>query len=220
VPWFYHVSKIILKVLFSLLTRWQVRGRENVPRQGPLIVIVNHLHNVDPPLVGVSLGRIAIFMAKQQLFRTRLLNYFVRGLGAFPVRRGQPDRKALRQADQVLADGQALILFPEGTRSRSGHLESAFLGSALIAVRNGVPILPIGISGTEKLKGTAWPLRRPRITVNIGSPFHLPSVNNKLTTGEFNMTKEELSELTDYMMERIAELLPLEYRGNYGRAKN
>jgi len=152
-------------------------------------------------------------MAKEELFRFRFIGYFIRGFGAFPVHRGQLDRKALRQADQLLANGMALVTFPEGTRSKSGQLQPAFSGSALIALRSGVPILPVGISGTERIKGVAWLLRRPRITVNIGQPFHLPLASSKLT-------KVELVRLTNYMMGRIAELLPQEYRGNYTEQGN
>ena len=207
-PWFYYVGRLVVRMLLLLLTRWRVKGRENVPSQGSLLVVANHLNLADPPLLAVSLGRKAIFMAKEELFRFRLSGYFIHGFGAFPVHRGQLDRKALRQAGQVLGEGLALVMFPEATRSKSAQLQPAFSGSALIALRSGVPILPIGITGTERIKGVAWLLRRPRITVNIGQPFHLPPAGSKLT-------KVELVRLTDYMMGRIAELLPREYRGNY-----
>ncbi len=200
-------------MLLLLLTRWRVKGRENVPSQGPLLVVANHLNLADPPLLSVSLGRKVVFMAKEELFRVRFLGYFMRGFGAFPVHRGQLDRKALRQAAQLLANGMALVTFPEGTRSKNAQLQPAFSGSALIALRSGVPILPIGITGTERIKGVAWLLRRPEITVNIGHPFHLPPASSKLT-------KVELAKLTNYMMGRIAELLPREYRGNYAEQGN
>jgi len=191
-----------------LLTRWRVRGRDNVPSQGPLLIVANHLNLADPPLLGVSLGRKVIFMAKRELFYSRVIGYFIRGFGSFPVHRGQLDRKALRQAEQLLAQGLALVMFPEGKRSKSAQLEPGFSGSALIAWHSGAPILPVGISGTERIKGAGWLLRRPQITVNIGRPFYLPPVSSKLT-------KLKLAEHTDFIMERIAGLLPPEYRGNY-----
>lgn len=198
----------MVRVLLFLLTRWRVKGKENIPRHGPVLIIANHLNLADPPLLAVSLGRKAVFMAKKELFRNPFSGYFIRGFGAFPVHRGQLDRKALRQAEQLLADGMALITFPEGTRSKSGQLQPAFSGSALIALRSGAPVLPVGISGTEKIKGVAWFLRRPELTVSIGRPFYLPLASSKLTRGE-------LAELTNFMMGHIAELLPPEYRGNY-----
>ena len=209
-PWFYYVTRLTARILLFLLTRWQVRGRENIPSQGPLLVVANHLSLADPPLLNIILERNMIFMAKEKLFRFRLLSYFMRGLGAFPVHPGRPDRKALRQAEQVLAQGLALIIFPEGRRSPSATLRHSFSGPALIALRSGAAILPVGITGTEKLESAAGLLRRPRIIVNIGHPFHLPPVNGRLT-------KTELDELTNCIMEHIAELLPVEYRGTYAR---
>ena len=208
VPWFYYVAIVILRILFSLLTSRQVRGKENIPSQGSLLVVANHLNLADPPLLTISLGRKVIFMAKEGLFRSHFLGYFIRSFGAFPVYRKQTDRQAIRQAKQVLAEGLVLAMFPEGKRSRSAQLQPALSGSALIARHSGAPILPVGITGTEKIKGVAWVLHRPQITVNIGRPFYLPSVSSKLT-------KVELAKFTDSMMCHIAELLPVEYRGDY-----
>lgn len=207
-PWLYYLLSVVVKTLLFLLTSWEVRGRENVPREGAVVVVANHLNLADPPVLGASLGRRVVFMAKKELFQSRLSSYLIRSLGAFPVQRGGPVREALRQANQVLANGQVLVVFPEGRRSKNAQLQPAFPGSALIALHNGVPVLPVGITGTEKIKGAAWFLRRPKITVNIGRPFSLSPVSN-------NLTKAELAELTHFVMERIAELLPPEYRGSY-----
>ncbi len=207
-PWFYYVSRVIIKNLFSLLTRWQVRGRENVPRQGPLLVVANHLSLADPPLLGVSLERKTAFMAKRELFRFGVIAYFVRSLGGFRVQRGRLDRQGMREAHQVLANGLALVMFPEGMRSRSRQLRPAFSGAAMIACRTGTPILPVGISGTEQIEHPLKLLRRPHIMVNIGEPFYLPPHRSRLT-------KRELAEFTNIIMSHIAELLPQEYRGHY-----
>ena len=207
--WFYYVTRVIIRGLLKLLTHCQINGMENIPGQGPLLIVANHLSLADPPLLGVSLGREVMFMAKKELFHFRLIGYYLGGLGTFSVHRGRLDRKAMRQAYQVLADGLALVMFPEGTRSRSGRLRPAFSGPALIAMRSGAPILPVGIIGTEKIRGVTWLLRRPQITVNVGQPFNLPPVSSRLT-------KAELAGLTNSIMGHIAALLPLKYRGNYG----
>jgi 1-acyl-sn-glycerol-3-phosphate acyltransferase len=154
-----------------------------------------------------------MFMAKEELFRSKFFGYFIDGFGAFPVHRNQADRKALTQALGVLANGLALVMFPEATRSVNAQLQPAFSGAALIAIHSGAPILPVGIAGTEKMKGKTWPLHRPRITVNIGKPFHLPSINGKATGAE-------LSRLTDFIMEHVAEQLPAQYHGHYVKQKN
>ena len=206
--WIYYISRFLVRILLSLLTRCQVKGKENIPGQGPLLVVANHLNLADPPIVSISLGRTAMFMAKEELFRSRLSSYFISRLGVFPVHRGRLDRKALRQAERALARDLALVMFPEGSRSQNGQLQPAFPGAALIARRYQVPILPIGITGTERIKGITWILHRPQITVNIGHPFQLPVVNGKIT-------KVELAKMSELIMEHVADLLPAIYRGNY-----
>ena len=212
-PWFYWVGKLIARMLFLLLTHRRVRGRECVPGEGPVIIVANHMNLADIPLLVISLGRIAIFMAKKELFYSRIAGYFLRRLGSFAVHRGQLDRKALRQAMQVLANDSALVVFPEGMRSKNAQLRPAFSGPALIAVRSGAPLLPVGITGTEKIKGMAWILQRPEVTVNVGHPFYLPPVNGRLT-------RTELAERTNSIMQHIAELLPPEYQGSYAKGIN
>lgn len=209
-PWFYYVCRLILRILLFLLTRWQVSGRENIPKQGAVLVVSNHLSLADPPLLNLVLNRPVRFMAKKNLFRFKVIGNFMLGLGAFPVYRGRPDRKAFRQAEQVLADGLMLVIFPEGTRSRSRQLRQAFPGPSLIALRSGAPIVPVGITGTDILEHGMGILTRPRVKVNIGRPFHLPENAKELTK----------TELTIYIMEHIAELLPEQYRGLYGRQGN
>ena len=207
--WIYHGGRYFTRVILFLFTNWRVLGSEQIPDEGPLLVAANHLNLADPPIMGCSINRQAMFMAKEELFQSWIKRYIVRNYGAFPVRRGGMNREALRFAEKWFDRGKVLIVFPEGRRSMEAQMVDAFSGSALIAVRNRVPILPVGIYGTEKITGLTWWLRRPRITVNIGRPFNLPSVNGKIT-------KEQLAEFTHSIMARIAELLPGEYRGQYG----
>ena len=121
-----------------------------------MLVVANHIHLTDPPLLGISLKRKVFFMAKEELFRSSLGAYFVRGLGSFPVHRGKLDRQALRSSQQVLADNLALAMFPEASRSRNARLKTAMPGSALIACRSGVPILPVDDRGRHN----SYPLMR------------------------------------------------------------
>lgn len=210
--WLYYPAKVMVWSLF-LLTRRRVRGVGNVPSQGAVLIVANHIGLADPPLIGLSLGRKVAFMAKEELFRSRLVSYLLHGLGAFPVYRRRLDRRVLQRADQLLMQGQALLMFPEGSRSLNARLQPALPGSARIATRNGTPILPVAVTGTEKIHGLAWILRRPRITVNIGQPFHL-----SLSGGKLN--KQELAEITSTIMGHISELLPPEYQGVYSRTRS
>ena len=205
---FYYVATTAMKALLTTLTRWQVEGKENVPKKGPLIVVANHLNLIDPPLLSASVPRRVTFMAKQELFRPSLGAYFVRAYGAFPVRRGELDKEALRRAFEVLRKGRVLGMFPEGKRSLSHQLQEAQPGSALIAVRSGASILPVGISGSEQVKGIGSIIHRPRITVTIGRPFSLPFDKDK-------PIRSQLPQLSELITERMAELLPPNYRGDH-----
>jgi 1-acyl-sn-glycerol-3-phosphate acyltransferase len=207
--WIYYGGRYGTRLLLFFFTRWRVLGRERIPDEGPLLVVANHLSLADPPIMGCSIKRQSMFLAKEELFRSWIQRYIVGNYGAYPVKRGGMNRDALRFAEKWFGNGKALIVFPEGRRSMEAQMVDAFSGAALIAVRNRVPVLPVGIYGTEKITGLTWPLRRPRITVNIGRPFNLPPVNGKIT-------KKQLAEYTHSIMSRIAELLPGEYRGQYG----
>jgi 1-acyl-sn-glycerol-3-phosphate acyltransferase len=195
-------------MLIFLFTRHSFQGKENMPRNGPLLVVSNHLSVSDPVLLGVGLSRRITFMAKEELFRNWFTSYFVHSFGAFPVYRGRTNRDALRQADQVLRQGKVLAMFPEGKRSRVGSMQVALPGSALIAWHNKATILPIGITGTEKIKGLGWIWSRPKISFVVGQPFELPDYGKALK-------KEQLNEYTDIIMYHIAELLPKKYQGQY-----
>lgn len=201
--------RVFLVLLFRALTRYQVRGLENVPKDGSLLVVSNHLSLADPPLLGASLERRAVFMAKQELFRFPVIRHILGKLGAFPVHRGRLDMRAMRRVYQLLGNGTALVMFPEGMRSRSSGLRSAFTGAAQIAMRANVPVLPVAISGTEALERPCGFFRRPRVTVNIGRPFQLPQASGRAS-------RQELGLQTDRIMSSIAELLPPSYRGDYG----
>ncbi len=209
----YYLEKYLARLLFFLLTRCEVNGRQNVPREGPLMVVANHLSVADPVAIGVFLGRKAIFVAKEELFKNQLTGFFVRSFGAFPVYRERPGRQVIRQANEVLRNGFALVIFPEGRRSKTGFMQQGLPGSALIAYHNRVPVLPIGIMGTEVIRGVGWVFKRPGIKLNIGEPFILPEAGASLT-------REQLRGYTDLIMVKIAVLLKEPYRRYYREKKN
>lgn len=208
--WVYYFGRSFIHVIVFPFANWRVKGRENVKEKGPFLIVCNHLHLADPPMVAASIGLKAVFMAKEELFRGSWSRFWVSNFGAIPVKRGGADRDAIRQAEGWLKKGVSVIIFPEGGRSSDAKLQPALPGAALIAARTGLPILPVCIIGTEKLRNIRWCLlHRPEVTVHIGQPFSLSPTDG-------GTSKEQRQRLMDAIMGRIAALLPPEYRGVYG----
>lgn len=150
---------------------WRVSGRENIPATGPFILAPNHVSLLDPPLVGVSCGRWPFIMAKAELFKG-IVGWGIEQMGSFPVKRGSADRYAFKQAKRILTEGHPLLIFPEGTRTRTGELGPAEAGLAMLAHSNKVPVVPVYIAGTER----AFSPRRPgfrvvRARITFGKPL-------------------------------------------------
>jgi len=145
--WF---ARIVLALPIFYLTRHRVTGREHVPESGALLIVTNHLSDRDPPVSGMAvLPRRLYYFAKVELFRNRIMAWLLRGWGAFPVERGQADREAFRTARGILKRGDALLFFPEGTRSSNGQLGAPFPGAGSLGLDPSVTILPIGIWGSQ-----------------------------------------------------------------------
>lgn len=206
--WIYYVGSFFARLILWVFTCWTIRGKENVPKTGAFLLVANHIHFADPPVVSVSAGRHIIFMAKIELFHPFLKGYIIKRFGAFPVRRGQIDRNAIRQADELLKRGMGLAMFPEGGRSRDLTLHRAFPGSGFIAARADVPIVPVAVTGTENIRGIFWLFRRPEVKIVFGVPFRLPRYTSQTS-------RDQLSENSEEIMRRIAALLPEERRGIY-----
>ncbi len=204
----YRFLKLIAHFLVFISMRPTVKGRDNLPAAGPFLLVSNHLSVADPVLLGAKIGQRVIFMAKEELFRNKLIAYFIRSFGALPVYRGRSNRDALHQSSAILKSGRILGMFPEGTRSPSGSLIQGQPGAALIAYHNKIKIVPVSIIGTEKIRGKEWLFHRPRVLMTIGEPFYLPEIGQSLR-------REQIFELTAIIMRRIASLLPEEYKGQY-----
>lgn len=149
--WFYSFAKVIVSPLYRFLFRIRVEGVENVPLEGGVILCANHVSMHDPIMVGVAAPRQIRFMAKEELFRNPLVRVVVQGLGAFPVKRGHPDRAALKRAMEVLHSGGCFGVFPEGTRVHADHLGQAEPGTAYLALKTGAAVVPVGVSSSYRL---------------------------------------------------------------------
>ena len=195
-----------VRTIVMALVNVRVEGRENVPASGPCILVSNHINWKDPPLITIALDRSVRYMAKVQAFSYPLLGYILRATGAFPVRRGEGDRRALVTALRVLGGGQILGFFPEGHRSESGALLRGKPGLGFLAARfPDAPIVPIAMIGTKQ------PLLRlifgGHAVLRVGRPFRLTDLKAEERSDE--------QAITDAIMRRIATLLPPEMRGAY-----
>jgi cytidylate kinase len=163
-----------LRVLLKGLFRMEITGAENVPPVGAAILAANHRSLIDIPVVCMPTRRKVWFMAKEELFKSKLSAAFVSNLGGFPVRRGKPDRSALTRSLQILESGELLGIFPEGTRTPNARFETLEEGFAYIALKSGAPIVPVAISGTGAIfpKDRKLP-RLVRIHVHVGQQFTL-----------------------------------------------
>lgn len=203
VPAFYWGTQYLLRFVLVVVGRWKVSGRENFPREGAVVVVSNHLSNADPPILAAALGKRHIrFMAKHSLFKYPV-GIITRLYGAFPVRRFEADMAALLNAERILRDGGVIGMFPEGTRSRSGFIGAPHPGTALIALRAGALVVPCAIDGTEQLSRPLNLLRKPRISVHIGTPIAVVKARRP--------TEEQVSSLTQEMFGAILAMLPEKY---------
>jgi 1-acyl-sn-glycerol-3-phosphate acyltransferase len=183
-----------------LLFRVEGRGTEHVPAEGPVLIVANHSSVLDPPLVGGMCPRQLTFLAKAELFRIPGFGGLIRRLGARPLRREGADPSALRTARRVLAEGKALLVFPEGTRGEEGRLREAKPGAALLAVQSGATVVPVYVSGS----GRAWPrgrrLPRPaKVVVTFGAPLRFQRATGADRKAQYEAASRQ-------MMAAIAEL--------------
>ena len=196
----YTILKPIVALLARLYFRLEGRGQRHVPPEGALLLVANHSSVLYPPLVGAVAPRQLCFLAKEELFRIPLFGRLITSLNARPLRREGADAKALRTALRLLNDGEALLVFPEGTRGEEGAFRTPKAGVGMLAVLSGAPVVPVYIEGS----GQAWPRGRSvphpgKVKVTFGAPLRF-----ERTAGADR--KERYEAVSRDMMEAIAAL--------------
>ena len=201
VMWLFLLGRWICRTVFRLCGRYTAIGEASIPTSGGVVMAPNHISFLDPPAVGAAMRRPTHFVAKKELF-VPIFGPLISRVGAFPIDREGSDRQAIKHAIRLLRSGEAVVLFPEGGRSPDGSLQTGGLGVALVANRAGVPIVPVGVIGTDKvLPRGAKRLRWGDITIIYGQPI------SSAGPPEGKATKADLQELTDRVMAAIAGLL-------------
>ena len=196
-------------LLCALLTSREVKGLENLSPDGPYIMVINHLSYFDAPFAyGLLGGEKVTGWAAEKYEHHPVFGPILRMAGGIFIQRGQVDRTAIAAAVQWLEHGGIFAVAPEGTRSKTGSLARGKTGAAFLANEADVPIVPVGLTGTEQVLQAWRKLRRPLLTMHIGKPFTLPAIDPKNRSSD-------LRQNTDEIMCRIAALIPPEYRGVY-----
>jgi 1-acyl-sn-glycerol-3-phosphate acyltransferase len=208
VGWVYDFARVILTLPTILLYRARAIGVENVPARGPVILTPNHFSQWDHFFAGVYLHRKIQFMAKSQLFTNPAIKFIFKHGGAFPVRRGHHDQEAIKTAEQVLANGNTLLMYAEGGRSRTGDLGQPKRGVGKIALETGAPVVPVAIHGSAHVRG--WRrLRFPKVTIQYGEPL--------VFAREVDPSAERQQEVANQVFDQVRKMyVDLEEKGRRG----
>ncbi|MDQ3898871.1 MAG: 1-acyl-sn-glycerol-3-phosphate acyltransferase [Actinomycetota bacterium] len=199
----YQIVRFLIWVVAKLFWRLSFEGLENVPREGPFVLAPVHRSFIDFGLVsGVTRRRMG-YMGKESLWKSKLLGSFISMLGAYPVNRGAPDREALRRTLDLLDRGEPLVLFPEGTRRSGPVVEHLHEGAAFVASKAGVPLVPVGIGGSEQALPKGKKLPRPvRIHIVVGEPLLPPPI----AEGARHPSRRAVKELTVQLQQLLQDL--------------
>lgn len=201
----------VFRLIFRILCRVRMEGKENIPKAGPYIIAYNHVSLFEPPLVLAFWPTFPEAVAGADVFDRPGQKILVRGYGAIPVHRGEYDRKVIQDMLRALAANKPLMIAPEGGRSHKPGLRKGFAGVAYLMDQARVPVLPVGVSGTsDDFAKRAFRGKRPEVVIRIGKPFNLPPI-----TGSGGQRRAARQMNADLVMRHIAALLPEEYRGLY-----
>ncbi len=206
-PVIYRSCRLVLKVFFRVYFRLRISGAGQVPAEGPVILASNHASYVDPPMVGVGVERMCNYLARENLFRFPVFGWWLREVGVVPVDRDGGSAAGLRTILGRLRQGAAILLFPEGTRTRDGQLQPARRGIGLMVVKSGAPVVPVHVSGSYDAWGRQYWLPRPhRVNIRFGALLRFEAQVAEAQTCSKERLKELYQEVSDQIMEAIASL--------------
>lgn len=193
---FYIVIRSIIKPFFYLIYRMKYIGRENVPSIGAYILASNHMHSVDPILIGCGIKRPVMFMAKAELFKSRFMRWLLNHLGAFPVDRGKNDRNAINHFEEVLSEGNLMGIFIEGTRSKTGEFLQPKNGASLISYDTKTPVIPVCISkdGSKRIIHYDKPLSLEQLGFVNGGAREFRNASRLIMEHIKSLREQDLSE--------------------------
>jgi glycerol-3-phosphate dehydrogenase (NAD(P)+) len=174
-PFVYWPVRALFVPFFLVYFRLQRVGREHLPRSGPLLLAANHRSFLDPFVIGALVRRPVYYMAKRELFEKRWQAWILNSLGAFPVDRGAGDGDAMDTAKAILARGDCVVIFPEGTRVRKGPLSDPRRGIGRLSLETGAPVAPVAVIGTEHVR-RGWRIRPRKVSLRAGAPLRFPIV--------------------------------------------
>jgi glycerol-3-phosphate dehydrogenase (NAD(P)+) len=176
-PVVYWIVRAAFVPFFLVYFRMQRVGREHLPRSGPLLLASNHRSFLDPFVVGTLVRRPVYYMAKRELFEKRWQAWVLNALGAFPVDRGAGDGDAMATAREILARGDCVVVFPEGTRVRPGPLGDPRRGIGRLALETGAPVAPVAVIGSDAVR-RGWRIRSRKVRLRVGRPLRYPVVES------------------------------------------
>ena len=176
-PIIYWIVRLTFQPFFRIYFRLSRIGLEHIPRRGPVIIAANHRSFLDPFVIATMARRPMYYVAKKELFQKRWQGWVLNALGAFPVDRGASDEESIATAEAILARGDIVLIFPEGTRVRPGSLGQPKRGVGRLALETGVPVVPVAVTGTESIR-RGWRIRPHKVRIRAGRPLRFPQVRN------------------------------------------
>lgn len=205
----YFIGWSLFRIIYAIYFRWRVFHPERVPKTGPVILASNHLSFLDPPLVGSGLDRGINYLARKTLFRYPGIGTLLRSWNAVPVDRDGGSAAGLKEILDRLKRGGAIIMFPEGTRSRNGQLQPGRSGIGLAIMKSDAPVIPVRVFGTYEAYGKGVKLPRPhRVQVKYGQPMYFSKLRDEAKTCSKDRLKEIYQEVANNLMAEIAKLQP------------